>query len=388
MRHAIGFCLILTALGCATEEQTTAATALTDKDIEAEAMKGSVILNAIFRFQNEFGLWPTNEMELIPEHLAKRDSGDWAYKTSHDGNWTLTSHRYLPLGLLRFVQPHGQTGRWTFYSGSTSSDVNCKYIHEILPKPTDQFRKKMHTLSARIASYPKQIVHQKGQVSIYFKMKQFEKAHQACLSCLERWPGHWWPTLMLGLIEIEWHKRICAEQKLIVNANQNEDFHHYYFLAHFYFKAGETDNALSALRSAVRSKLRYRDHWNKYDADDTGEVVGISHERILQDAAMLAFRMGEVGVCQSVCDRWAHLVENEKGYGDPGYRIIRAACYLCQSKLEEAKNELNRSRLGPNYISCSGPHVERLRIAIQSKNTNFHYIPDVEIPMELTVMYR
>lgn len=385
MRLLIAIVITL-VVGCHQENAAESAMA-DDAQIERAAGQGCAIVDAIFQFRNEWGVWPASESELNCEQLGGDGLKRWRFQTSYDGNWTLGTHRFFPHGVLAYKHPDGKNGKWVFYNGLQDSDVACEYKPPCVLSQADP-KKIKQILSRRIASSPKQIIHHKGLISLLYKMRSFDDASEACKSCLETWPRHWWATLMLALIEKERGNPRHMEQRLQDYAAESRNFHDSYFLAYFYFSCGRRKEALESLQCAVNNGIQYRTPWNKYDSNETGEMLGWSDESFLLDAAMLAYRMEDRKMCLAICHVWSDLIEKQKGYGDPGYRVIRAACFLNAKDLDKAQDEIEMSKRGPSYDSCRGLHVEQLEKAIRDGDTGFRYSPDVKVPLELCWGYK
>jgi hypothetical protein len=77
----------------------------------------------------------------------------------------------------------------------------------------------------------------------------------------------------------------------------------------------------------------------------------------------------------AVCKRWEKYVKEEKGYGDPGYAIFRAACFVKQGKCEDAVKLIDAVIDGPSYGYQFDPGVKAMKKAAQEQNRRHAFDP-------------
>ncbi len=220
---------------------------------------------------------------------------------------------------------------------------------------------------------PKQVVHHKGLISALYRNEQFKEAKDACLKCLEGWPDLWWANVMLSLIEVRLSRTNEAEERLLPWVKKHDEFHHWFFAAHFYEAAGEKEKCAAALRKAAQSPLDTL--WVEWQ--DTGEHLGsVSVYSSAWYAALIAYRAGELDMCLEICDCWERYVIKEK-YGAPGFNVFQAACYLNQGKFDEAKKAIESAVKPPppNYGYHLDKQIAKLREAIEARDKQFRYTP-------------
>ena len=295
---------------------------------------------------------------------------------------------FFPHGMIAYSRSTAGESKWSFYDGNSDAAVGIDYCPpSILDKARQGTRHIQETIKSRILAHPEALLHQKGLISFLYIRAEFEEAKLACVTCLERWPQHWWPNYMLGLIDIKCKNVEIGERRFLKWVEDGEDFHNYYFLAHFYFNAGERKKCRDALRIASKAPIG---DWNggRYGFRETGEHFGgVSSDGCFYDASLMAYELDDLGLCLAICDRWDRFVTDERGYGDPGFRTMRAACYLNQDRLDLAAREI-KSVSRANFDSCQGKHVDRLTRAITSKDTRFRYIPDRSVLQQFVLDYQ
>ncbi|MCE9532806.1 MAG: hypothetical protein K8T89_17045 [Planctomycetes bacterium] len=236
------------------------------------------------------------------------------------------------------------------------------------------------TVLQRMEVNPTQVVHHKGLISALYRKEQFKEAKEACLKCLETWPDLWWPNVMLSLIELRLNRAKEAEERLLPWAKKHDDFHHWFFAAHFYEATGEKEKCTAALRKAARSKLDTL--WVRWE--DTGENLGsLSGDESAWYAALISYRAGQIEVCLEVCARWERYITNEQKYGGPGFKVFQAACFLNQGKFDEAKAAIEVGvKPFPNYGFSRDKQIAKLRKAIDERDRKFRYTPSLHISVE------
>src|SRR5262245_19885913 len=66
------------------------------KDYRLVALEGSHLVESLYRYKTERGLWPLEKGDLIPGYLSPGELDGWIYEWAPDGSWTLASVAGLP----------------------------------------------------------------------------------------------------------------------------------------------------------------------------------------------------------------------------------------------------------------------------------------------------
>jgi tetratricopeptide (TPR) repeat protein len=347
----------------------------TDAENRAVAESAKPILDAVYSFKNQNGLWPSDLNELVPEYVKKELVAGWRYTTRDDGYWTLMNFAGFPYTAVQYRYLKGNGGQWEVSWGEWQAELQVSYTPpDLKERTTEEVTRKMQEIVLkRIEMNPKQVVHHKGLISALYRKEQFQEAKQACLNCLKRWPDLWWPNVMLSLIELRLNRTKEAEERLLAWVKKHDKFHHWFFAAHFYEAAGEKEKCTAALRKAAQSQLDTL--WVEWE--DTGEHLGsVSVDSSAWYAALIAYRVGELDTCLEVCDRWERYIKKQK-YGAPGFNVFQAACYLNQGKFDEAKKAIEEAVKPPppNYGYHLDKQIAKLREAIEARDKKFRYTP-------------
>jgi tetratricopeptide (TPR) repeat protein len=378
-RHATGILLALGVVGLLYPVRTLAGEPSDKPPTEAEnravAKAAKPILDAIYRVKHQNGLWPNNLDELVPDYVKRDQVAGWNYVTRQDGYWRLTNYAGFPHTAVQYRFLKNKAGRWEVSWGDGEAELGVAYTPPSLKEPAPEAvaAKTRETILRRIERNPKQIVHHKGLISALYRKEQFKEAREACLKCLERWPDLWWPNVMLSLIDVRLGRTKEGEERLLAWVKKHNDFHHWFFAAHFYEAAKEKEKCAAALRKAAQSPLDTL--W--VQEEDTGQIFGsLAGDSSAWYAALTAYRLERLDVCLTVCDRWERYIKNEKLYGGPGFNIFQAACYLNQGKFDEATAAIELGvKPFPNYGFSFDKQIAKLRKAIAARETKFRYTP-------------
>ena len=190
-------------------------------------------VSAIYAFKNKNGLWPFSLQELIPEFLDPSEKINWLYQWRPD-YCKLIDRSFLPEFAWAY-EFDGEDSCWKITDGVNEKKIDfAQPLPKKLPINTDMLLRRRNALILRrIQEFPKALIHYKGQISISFKEERFKDAFVECQRCLERWPDHWWPNVMMSSIEKELGMKERAENRLVQRAKKTAIFSDYFFLWKF-----------------------------------------------------------------------------------------------------------------------------------------------------------
>jgi hypothetical protein len=347
----------------------------TEAENRAIAESAKPILDAVYRFDHQNGLWPNDLDELVPKYVKEEQVAGWRYNTHHDGYWTLINYAGYPHTAVQFRYLKDKGGQWEVSWGEGQAELKVPYTPLPLEKlPAEEINKHLlATISKRIERHPGQIIHHKGLITVLADRGLYAEARQACRKCLAIWPDLWWPNITLAILDIRLGPAADGEKRLRAWVDQHKDFVHAYFLAHYYHAAGEAEKSFAALRRATELPITH--DWDKSGEKETGEILIWSNEVYLRYAAILAYQGQQTDLCLAVCNRWEKYVKEEKRYGDPGYAIFRAACFVNQGKGAEAVQLIDAVIEGPNYGYSFDSGVKALKKAAQENDVKHVFDP-------------
>lgn len=346
----------------------------------AVADRGDAIVRAAYDFHHRTGLWPADLAELGPASDEAGGPADWQVTSWYDGSWNLEYTGPFHGGTIQFHHEAAGPAQWlVIWGNSERGPAGADPLPRAAPGPAgvlipaaEREANALAAIRGRTERLPGHLVHHKGLVSRLFRAGRFPEARVACRACLAGWPDHWWPNLVLGLIDLRLGFADESERRLAAWADRHGDFHHHYFVAHFYASAGREADARSALRRAAGSPTR--DDWDGHGYEQTRETWAWGDAEFVHDAALIAYHLGDLDLCLAICDRWEELV-GRQGTGDCGYPVLRAACWVNQGRFADADGALRAAAAGNKYSSCIGEHVERVRRAVAARDAKFKYDP-------------
>ncbi len=268
---------------------------------EELARNGDGIVAAVYEFKNRCGLWPCTMAELVPDYVSADAARGWRYEWRASGRWHLT-HFVAPSETAVRYEHRADYEGWQITDGVNGSNLGvAPPARPATPPSREELLRSMNAvMRRRIAADPKQLTHHQGLVCWLFRRGEFAEARAACARTLEVWPEHWWPNLMLALIDARLGAAAQSEGRLVRLAQKRADFNHAFFLAYFYAATNRTDEAMETLRGAAVLPLR------KLDADwvNTGQQLGVMPTWHPWVAALMALRAKRYDVALAVCDRW------------------------------------------------------------------------------------
>jgi tetratricopeptide (TPR) repeat protein len=353
-----------------------------DRYVKEVQERGAPVVRAVYKFKASCGLWPCSLDELVPDYASREQLRGWSFTWNGGGWWYLTDYGAFPEELLRYDHRSARKAGWMATDGEWETWLEGG---EIIPPKVDVSDKerdaaRVAVLRARIDRYKDAIIHHQGLVCWYYSQEDYKSAREACEQCLKRWPGHWWPNLMLAYIERKQGLADEADKQLARFTADHDDLTHWYLAGQFYAEARRWDKAKEALAKAGQARLS-----GLHGEKDSGEILGRSGEGFARDAAVLCYKQGWLEEALTVCDQWEQF-RRKQGYGNMSYWAIRAACYLAQGKDEQARQAVDRILAEMKETNVGVKHLEELDEAIKRKNHDYHYDPGGYPPTSLVLI--
>ncbi len=380
-RHFVVFVCLL-CLGCGSHERDrllpgenySRSEALIGVDL------GKPIVDAIYRFESDTGLWPNDLAELVPGYLASVDTKLWRYHTFNHDDFALVYLGPLACGTLHFDHDSWRADAWNAW---WSEDEERRHIDKLdveqpLPAASilnaDQKASKRHNLlRSRIEAVPNRINHRVGLMKHFFELERYNDAREICLLCIDTWPDYWLSYLLLAKIESYLGDQSESERRLAGLAARWDDFFGYMFLAQFYFGREEFAKSSQALqKSLVPAPTRHKDlyAYEQIGARDSWVADCYSHV-----AANLAYQMGDRQLCLAICDRWRGFVKEVQGYGGVEERALRIVCAVNDGAWDRATDLLEKMKRHPDYSQWQSDGIQKLGAVISHRNAEYVYNP-------------
>jgi hypothetical protein len=334
------------------------------------AQQGKALVTAIYAFKNRCGLWPSSLAELVPEYATSETVRGWHYDCHLSGWWQLTHFIDYPGWAVRYERRKDQEG-WQLTDGIDGIDLD---IQQPKPRPArlpdeDLLERFQAVLRRRMVAEPGRKVHYQGALSWYYRRNDVPEARAVWVRCLELWPDHWWPNVMLAILDARLGSFAKAEHRLRLLMEKNLDLAHWFLFAQFYLGAGEEAKAFATLKRAADLPMRDLE-CGMYTRD---QPLGMMAYGAAWRAALMAYRARRYDIAMAVCDRWERYRMEESRSADQSYYTIRAACHLAQGQFDQARAEAQEMIHLRQYGRHLGNDVEALLGAIDRRDKNFVY---------------
>jgi hypothetical protein len=338
----------------------------------ATAQQGTPIVTAVYEFKNRCGLWPCSLYELVPDYLPEEAGRGWHYEWKPSGWWHLTNYIDFPYWAVRYERRKDEEG-WQLTDGMDGIDLNVqqsKPIARVIPQE-ELLNNLRAEMGRRMAAEPKRMLHYQGQVSWHYRRNELEEARAVCMRCLEVWPDHWWPNLMLSILDAQLGAFEQADLRFTRFTEQKADFNHFFLLAQFYLTQGQTERAFGALKQAATRPMGDLTD-DMYTSD---QPLGMMAYQGPWKAAVMAYRAKRYDVATAICDRWERYRIEKSPSADASFFAIRAACYLALGHFDQADEQIaeaNRVRRSNRQLA---KNVDQLSTAIERRDSSFVYDP-------------
>jgi hypothetical protein len=307
------------------------------KEVACENLARSAkpVLDALYQYRHENGLWPTSLKELTPKYLGEPDVNRWNFSNDNDGYWRLTSFGLFPDAMVHYSHLKNKGGKWRYSDGEWEHDLQASYKPPQFPVIAAHIvnSNRVAQFEFRIAKDPKRIFHRVGYVNMLMNQELYERARSVCIDCEKEWPDHWWPKVTIAVLEAKCGNKSLGEERLRMWVEKHDTFTHYYFLAYYYTTVSEHCMATMALEKAILTPM-------DMESDASRPIIPTDKLRVsnivyFQYAAILAYRLKQLDLCLQICDRWEYY-EKTDIVRDVGFSVFRAACYLNQGRCDSA----------------------------------------------------
>ena len=311
--------------------------------------EGQPIVEAIYRYKNDKGLWPQYTEDFIPDYLEALPNDLWNYSEDHLRLRFKKSRSWIGYNFRSDYEGWVAGGE----SGASEMDVE-----QSKPVPLQLTEEKLATniineFNRRIQREPKNLEYYKRSVSYLILVGQKNTAIELCQDAVKVMPDEWWPRLAQAalLFQDNGDKTASESFEQWVKSNRPE-FAYYYYLCYLYQIQDEHEKALQILKSAMQNC-------------SAEERLGREYA-----AALYAYRQKDYQLAIDICNRMAAHPWNVNYY-----LPIRAACYLAVSEKQKAEDDMKKAlKKLPGYRY----NLEELNQAVKKNDSDFVYAPNEE----------
>ncbi len=323
------------------------------------ALKHQDLVRAIYDYKAEHGVLPEELKDLIPGYLPSVPDAPLFFNGA--------SLR-IPTNLFR-------TDVYYRFGDEEGWYVGGEYGNGPLPAPNPSPTRPALTgdalIVARLTEYDRRIALDRGEMTYHVCRNYTQKiayllsldrksdALSACRAAANAFPDWWRPRMVAAMLAGK-DSGAQPEQMFRTWVEQHPTFIHYWHLCYYYRSRDRHDDAVAALREAVKHSLA--------DADLDGGWVPDAYAF---NAAAYACERRQPELVLEITWLW----EKPRGvynYHNENLNVFRAAAELTLGEFDEAAADLNRvPKLGCRWAG----NIEQLCRAVTAKDRAFVYDP-------------
>jgi hypothetical protein len=343
------------------------------KQFPQNMVQGKPVVEAVYRYRDETGLYPATLDELIPAYITAIPAG-WGYSPPSDGRPAklvfhgafhsfLTYYFARPSGsqLPPETDPEGweynQEGTYHFQGRDrVPVPLSTKTKDEIIALRLKELHRRVDA-GKQDSSRPEAF---KRLISELVRLGRFDEAATACRQCGAETDGQW---CRMALAELDLRRdSTVGLDEFTAWVKRSPSFPRYYALAYLHRQHGKTADALAALREAAKYPLHAKDE------------LPFSPEYFGYDSALFAYRNSQHDLALSICDAWEHYVKSH-GYGDRSFHAVRAAAYLATDRQPAAAREVAHALEAYREHRTWADNLAPLEQAVEAGDRKFVYKP-------------
>lgn len=323
---------------------------------DGQLAQGDPLVDALYRFHHDRGLWPEYLDDLAPQFLPHRPSPIWNYQVTPTGPQLATSvdtrtalgydfdaHNWRVAGLLdnRTLRAAPATSPATLPAALLLS-------------------RQLAELDRRIAREPEDIQHWQAKAALLHAADRDDDARAVIAAAQSHLPDHPWPRLAAALLGDAADLDTFAQW-----VREHPSFTHSYALALAYRLRGKDPAALDALREGLLHPPTV--------ADEDAHILAF----YLFDEARYALQRGEWKLAIALTTAWQAAADSAP---QTDYLPLRAAARLAAGDFDGAAADL--AALDDRKPPAWAQHVDALRDAVRRRDAAFRYDPGNRPPAD------
>jgi hypothetical protein len=349
----------------------------------AQIAEGQPIVDAIYRFKAQRGLWPQYLDDLAPEFLPKAPSLKWNYQVLPGGDGPSLAMR---------IGDNGQdTLGYDFDPANPSWRALEGYGDRVLKRlpppnpltrpasdPSAMAMRQLQELDRRIAREPLWMEHRRAKAAILHALGRTDQARAVIAAAKTSNDNHFWPRLAEATLDlpapatpgtttttgpaVTWPSSAVAFE---VWVRAHPTFTHFYYLSLLDRLAGRNTEAFAAIEDALKQTIAA-------DEDDPSPTVFY-----LWDMARFTLSQRQYDLTLKITDTWLKTQAHPKREEDSNF-ALSAAARLAKSDFPGAEADLRK--LTARKTATWAKNVDALRDAVTRHDTAFHYDPGPNPP--------
>lgn len=362
-------------------------------DYAALARAGDPIVQAIYRFHADCGLWPEFTADLAPAYLSQPPDPAWYLSPGR----SLLRETPSPRTFIRFdFSPDADAG------GAGWKKVDADGVAIPLgfptPAPVPATLPADRLLARALAEYDRRIArtqghdvmeHYRGKAALLHRAGQTAALQQTLHQALIAFPDHWWPRLAQAMLSEgpvpvpatlsattgpDTHPAATAPAEdrpgpaFVAWVRAAPSFPHYFYLAWYYQQRGQLSAMADALRQAAQYPL-------EVDVDDPAR-----HDFYAFAACRMAYQTGDMPLLLSLVQGWEARAAQGELHQDASFMAFRAAGELRLGHLRKAAEDMTAAVARNRDEPLWAEHLPELAAAVERGDTHYRWDPGTRVP--------
>jgi tetratricopeptide (TPR) repeat protein len=308
-----------------------------------DAEQNRYVAQAICDYRAENGMLPYSLDDLVPNYLEQTPSNTSV-------RW---KHRCLRLDLHIIYSFCEDKEGWT-------ATIDLPKVVPTRPALGGDtlIRARLAEYDRRIARAPTNADHYIDKIAYLLSLNRRSEAHATCEAAAAALPDRWRPQVGLAVLAEPADRRL-AETQLRAWLDKHPTFIHYWYLYRYYRDIDRHNDAIDALREAV-----------KYPREDRTDDSDFVPDAYAFDAAKYAYQQRQYELVLEITRVWSPRREAESNSA-----VFQAAAELALGRVDEAKTDIDFFLNKHKGSDLWSENLRELRRAAAAGNRSFVYDP-------------
>lgn len=344
-------------------------------EVEAVAKAGAPVAQAIYRYQNETGLFPEKLEDLgrFPSTMVEPDG--WAYLWRYWESQLWYRGDKIPSGLSYSFREEEPGWSWSGnLTGGTKLDAAVAPPERALRTDSERYHLLADELEWRIGRSPNEAVHHQGLISHRMRHGDCDAALRDAIRMHEARLRPTWELDVLARLLDKCGRDNWAERELRQEAEKQPRFVQWFRLAEFHHDAGRHDQAFRLLDEACRSPY--------IKGNDDTHIP----EYYFWLAANYAYEQNRHELAVKLCDYWEKWNSQRSYGGENSFHAVRAAANLALGNLQSARRDIDHACRARQATWAD--RLPELQAAISRGEKTFSWRPGGNTKYEILIDYR
>ena len=224
-------------------------------DYETLARKGTVIIEACYRFRDKKGLFPYEIEDLIPEYLPNAPEDKWWYIEADE----LSIDYPMPARLEYNIRENAEGWKVVWDYGFRKINVPAPKISPLVVTEEHLNTGIVEEFQRRIRKDPEDVRPYHRLASYLLLRGRLDEAIGICHQGIDKISSdydYWWPRAAEAILLFRKDGRMDGIEAYANWVEANPSFAHYYYLFYLYRLLNQCENAFDALSRGIEYRLK------------------------------------------------------------------------------------------------------------------------------------